>query len=150
MAITPLKAITPKLWKGSQDLIRKGYFNLSFKINKGVSYIVPSTWLIKNKVPEDLSLKQTHTFITTWAKEYRGMVKNPTSFIKLVDGSWDVEVLNDMMFSFWKLDRIPPTHKRYNEVHATPHTPLVLYRPCSGSLLCSAILYSSAVHIATS
>ena len=38
------------------------------------------------------------------------MCKNPTGYKKLKDGTWDCDLLNDMMFSFWLIKEIDAGH----------------------------------------
>ena len=46
------------------------------------------------------------------------MMKNPKGYHKLTDGSWDFDVLNDMMFSFWALRSVPTDHVQYDALRA--------------------------------
>ena len=51
-----------------------------------------------------------------WVTEYRAMMKNPTSYKKLTDGSWNFELICDMLYSFWELEEIEATHPRKKEL----------------------------------
>ena len=62
------------------------------------------------------------------------MFKNPISYYKLTDGSWDFDTLMDMLFSFFVLTEIPDTHPKVSErlpyappssCAAAPHRPRV-------------------------
>jgi hypothetical protein len=44
------------------------------------------------------------------------MMKNPTSYKKLTDGSWNFELICDMLYSFWELEEIEATHPRKKEL----------------------------------
>jgi hypothetical protein len=44
------------------------------------------------------------------------MVNNPKSYYKLIDGSWDIDILNDYMFSYFILTPIPSDHPRHGEL----------------------------------
>jgi hypothetical protein len=39
--------------------------------------------------------------LQVWVKEYIALMKNPTSYHKLTDETWDFDVFMDMCFSFW-------------------------------------------------
>ena len=73
-------------------------------------------------------------FITKWANEYKGLVRNPTGYTKLGNGDWDFDILMDMLFSFFVLTEIPDTHPKVSErlpyappssCAAAPHRPRV-------------------------
>jgi hypothetical protein len=46
--------------------------------------------------------------IKVWANDYMSMRRNPTGYHKLL--KWDIDTLNDMMFSFWLIRDVPATH----------------------------------------
>ena len=39
-------------------------------------------------------------------------MKNPTTYHKLFDGSWNFDIFMDMIFSFWRLTPITKAHKQ--------------------------------------
>ena len=72
------------------------------------------------------------------------MFKNPISYYKLTDGSWDFDTLMDMLFSFFVLTEIPDTHPKVSErlpyappssCAAAPHRPRVAAPRPSRNLL---------------
>ena len=62
------------------------------------------------------------------------MFKNPISYYKLTDGSWDFDTLMDMLFSFFVLTEIPDTHPKVSERLPYPRF----------GLLCSALIQRHA------
>ena len=80
----------------------------------GISYVFPSEKLLE-LVPADCdTVQKTRDFIKKWVTEYIAMRRNPKTYKKLTDGSWDIDVLNDMMFSFWVLTPVETTHPQKN------------------------------------
>ena len=65
--------------------------------------------------------------LQVWVKEYIGLMKNPSSYHKLTDGSWDFDVFVDMCFSFWTLEPITSAHPHVR----TTITSLVLGMACA-------------------
>ena len=45
--------------------------------------------------------KRAYNHDQVWAKEYVATQRNPKTYYKLSDGSWNFDILNDMLFSFW-------------------------------------------------
>lgn len=69
--------------------------------------------MIKDHIPASVTtIAGQRNHIATWAREFKGIVKNPMGYTKLVDGSWDFDVLMDMLFSFWVLKPIPEDHPK--------------------------------------
>ena len=105
----PVNAAT---WKKAQSLVKRGWQNLGFAM--GGSFIFPSEKLLDDHIPADCkTVDEVRTHIKQWAAEYRNLLKNPTGYYKLTDGSWDFDILVDMLFSFWVLTPIPTSHKKY-------------------------------------
>ena len=104
-------------WKKAQRLVSGGWVNLGFKWKD--AYVFPSEKLLEDHLPSDAdTIEAKRTFIKTWAKEYTGLMKNPTGYQKLKDGSWDFDILNDMMFSFWCLRPVPTGHPQRDALAA--------------------------------
>jgi hypothetical protein len=98
-------------WKKAQALVAKGIHNLGFKLN--TSFVIPSEKLLDDMVPENLkTIDEKKAHIKKWATEYVAMMRNPSGYKKLLDGSWDFDILCDMAYSFWVLSPIPDTHKK--------------------------------------
>ena len=55
-------------------------------------------------------------------KEYIALMKNPTSYHKLTDETWDFDVFMDMCFSFWTLAPITSSHKHVRTAISNPHS----------------------------
>ena len=105
--LTPCVEAPPvlaKTWKAAQQLLGKGWANLAFRMN--ATYIVPSEKLIDEIPDSHNTMEKQREYIKTWVKEYIALRRNPVSYSKLTDGSWDLDILNDMMFSFWSLSEI--------------------------------------------
>ena len=105
--ITPCVEAPPvlaKMWKKAQALLGKGWANLAFRMN--ASFVVPSEKLISELPASCDTIEKQRTYIKIWVKEYIALRKNPDSYYKLTDGSWDLDILNDYMFSFWSLSEI--------------------------------------------
>ena len=84
--------------------MRKGLHNLAFKL--GNSFVLPSVKVL-SLIPEDCTqVADQRKFLKTWATEYIAMRRNPKTYKKLIDGDWDIDILNDMMFSFWVITEI--------------------------------------------
>ena len=93
------------------NLERSGWANLTFKL--GETMVLPSERLLELHLPKDGSIKSVadkKLFISNWAHEYVAMRRNPKAYHKLTDGTWDADILHDMMFSFWVLKPVPDTH----------------------------------------
>lgn len=102
--IAEVPTVRAPTWKKAQKLLEKGWANLGFKLN--ASYVFPSEKLIA-MIPDTLTtVKEQRVYIKTWSVEYIAMRRNPKTYNKLTDGSWDLDILNDMMFSFWALSEI--------------------------------------------
>ena len=56
------------------------------------------------------TIEKKRDFIKTWAKEYASMRRNPKTYAKLINGDWDLDILNDMMFSFHVVTPIADSH----------------------------------------
>ena len=105
--ITPCVEAPPvlaKTWKKAQELLGKGWANLAFRMN--ASFVVPSEKLIGELPASCDTIEKQRAHIKIWVKEYIALRKNPDSYYKLTDGSWDLDILNDYMFSFWSLSEI--------------------------------------------
>ena len=59
---------------------------------------------------EKTTAAQRIAHIKAWANEYAAMRRNPKGYYKLTDGSWDIDILNDMMFCFHVLTKVPDDH----------------------------------------
>ena len=107
-------------WKDAQKLVKNGYFNLKFKMTIGGkdSFVFPSCRLLEPKskgghMPDDAdTTAKKIAALNTWGKEYMQLIKKKNKYEKLHDGSWDLDVLLDMMFSFWVLHPIEATDPR--------------------------------------
>ena len=44
--------------------------------------------------------------------EYRALCKNPGSYAKLTDGTWDFDITVDMAFSFWLVTPLDVAHAK--------------------------------------
>ena len=108
MAVLPI--VPREDWKKAQVLHKKGWGKLGFKI--GEKFIYPSEKLFDDIPPEKSSIEEKRAHIKVWAQEFSGMMKNPKKYKKLIDGSWDFDVLMDMVFSFWVLSPIPEDHTK--------------------------------------
>ena len=98
-------------WKKAQALEAKGWANLGFKLND--SFVVPSEKLLDDLVPKQVAtVAEKRTYIKTWANEFVAMMRNPKTYKKLTDGSYDFDILCDMAFSFWVITPIPASHKK--------------------------------------
>ena len=107
----PLALVPPpkqKVWQAAQKLVARGWQNLGLKL--GASFMFPSEHLLELIPKEKTTAAQRVAFIKTWANEYAAMRRNPKGYYKLTDGSWDIDVLNDMMFSFHVLTKVPDDH----------------------------------------
>jgi hypothetical protein len=118
VTVPPAEAQT---WKDAQKLVSKGYFNLCFKmtIMGKESFVFPSCTLLEPQskgghMPDDANTtaQKIAALKNTWAKEYIQLVKKGNKFTKLHDGSWNLDILLDMMFSFWVLTPISDTNPR--------------------------------------
>ena len=93
----------------------------------------------------DKTWKEKKTFIKNWAAEYVALVKNPSGYYKLFDGSWDFKYMNDCIFSFFTLKRIDENHPRFAElldigITYTCTCPQFLhYYVCKHSLCCGEL-----------
>ena len=91
--------------------------NLGFKY--GGKFVFPSEKLLEDHLPATATtVEQKREFIRKWVNEFTAMMKNPTSYYKLTDGSWDFDILMDMMFSFWVLRDIPDDHPQADSLKA--------------------------------
>ena len=135
LSLAPL--VPQKIWVKAQKLVARGWQNLGFKM--GNLLVFPSEDLL-NKIPstED-TVSKIRAYIKVWCNEYIAMRRNPKTFKKLTDKSWDLDVLNDMMFSFWVIEPIASDHLQaialkekgilytcncpeYNHYHRCKHT----------------------------
>jgi hypothetical protein len=99
-------------WKSGQKLWRKGWANLGYKLNN--TFVLPSEKLLET-MPEGCdTIDKKKQYIKRWSNEYIAMRRNPRGYYKLTDGSWDFDILTDMMFSFWVLTPIDPEHQQYH------------------------------------
>ena len=100
--------------------MKNGYFTLKFKMTIGGkdSFDFPSCRLLEPKskgghMPDDAdTTAKKIAALNTWGKEYMQLIKKKNKYEKLHDGSWDLDVLLDMMFSFWVLHPIEATDPR--------------------------------------
>ena len=91
--------VVPKRdWKDAQRMIRQGWGRLGFKA--GDFFIFPSEKLIASFPDEVKTVEQKRAHIKVWIKEYCNLMKNPTTYHKLFDGSWNFDIFMDMIFSF--------------------------------------------------
>ena len=103
--------VVPKRdWKNVQKMIRQGWGRLGFKA--GDFFIFPSEKLIASFPDEVKTVEQKRAHIKVWIKEYCNLMKNPTTYHKLFDGSWNFDIFMDMIFSFWRLTPITKAHKQ--------------------------------------
>jgi len=113
MALVP--EVSLKSWKKAQKMVSQGWENMGFKAKE--KYIFPSEDLLQNHIPEDAdTVDKRRQHIKKWVTEYRAMMKNPTSYKKLTDGSWNFELICDMLYSFWELEEIEAIHPRKKEL----------------------------------
>ena len=111
---------TADMYKKAQSMNAKGWPMLGFTTKAEQfkqSVIFPSTELIKKYKPDipdrPVTVAEQINHIRVWAKEFIGMLKNPKAYVKLHDGSWDFDVLCDMLNSFWVLTPITDGHPKY-------------------------------------
>ena len=96
--------VLPKTWKAAQKLLSKGWAKLAFRMN--ATYVVPSEKLFDDMPASCDTMDKQRAHIRLWVNEYVSLRRNPTSYYKLTDGSWDLDVFNDMVFSFWTISEI--------------------------------------------
>jgi len=59
-----------------------------------------------------LTLNPHPTHNQIWAKEYIALMKNPTGYPKMHDGSWDFDLAVDMLYSFWSVTPLSAEHPK--------------------------------------
>ena len=110
LPLSTVPTVTRKVWLHAQRLLKNGYHNLGFKMNTAM--VFPSEKLLDDLPKECDDIEKKRTYIKTWANEYIYMRRNPKTYYKITQGQWDLDVLNDYMFSFWVVTPVPESHRQ--------------------------------------
>lgn len=112
IALAP--AVPKKEWVKAQKLASSNYFSLAYKM--GDAFVVPSEKLLST-LPGTTTGEQ-RTNMSVWIREYASMMKNPSGYHKIANSptAWSFDILNDYLFSFWKLEKIPTSHPSCTEL----------------------------------
>ena len=80
-----------------------------------------------------------------WAKEFIALMRNPKRYYKLHDGSWNFDILNDMLFSFWLISPIKADHPKKSNLKEIG----IHYHCTCPQFMVSALMYLHAAQYAT-